>query len=98
MRKARPHYPKMRDVAVMMRSLDVIPRDLPLRTGWRESLEHKTSNFRVAGQTSQIEWSVDIYAGQYYIVRVGSRLTEECTNVLSVVAYLCRMLGVKRVS
>ena len=98
MRKARPRYPKIKDVVVMMRSLDAVPRDMPLRTGWRESAEHKTPNFRIAGQTSKIDWSVDVYAGQYYIVHVGSRLTEECNSVLSVVAYLCRMLNVKRVS
>lgn len=96
-RPSRPRYPKMKDVALMLRSLEVVPKDMPLQTGWRESFSG-TPNFRLASQTNEREWSVDVYAGQYYIVRVGSRLTEECNSILSVVAYLCRMLNVKRVS
>jgi hypothetical protein len=97
MRKSRPRLPKMKDVAVMSRALECIPKDAPLRAGWRES-EKGIPNFRLAAATSEREWTVDIYAGQYYIVRVGSRLTEECNSVLSVIGYLCRMLGVQRVS
>jgi len=97
MRKSRPRYPRQKDVAVMLRALEVIPKDMPFKLGWRESTNH-TPNFRVQTQTNKIEWTVDIYAGSYFIVWVGSRLTEEATSVSSVVAYICRMLHVQRVS
>lgn len=82
---------------MLLRALEAVPKDMPFRMGWRES-EHHTPNFRVQTQTGQTEWTVDIYAGRYFIVRVGSRLTEEMTSAPSVVAYLCRMLKVQRVS
>jgi hypothetical protein len=97
MHKSRPRYPKMKDVAVMTRALECIPKDAPLRAGWRQS-EKDIPNFRLAAATNEREWTVDVYAGQYYIVRVGSRLSEECNSVLSVVGYLCRRLNLKRVS
>jgi hypothetical protein len=97
MRKSRPRYPKVKDVALMTRALEFIPHDMPFRQGWRES-DHHTPNYRLQTQTNEVEWTVDVYAGKYYIVRVGSRLTEECTSVMAVVAYVCQMLGLKRVS
>lgn len=97
MRKQRPRYPKVKDIALVLRQLEVVPKDFAFSTGWRES-EKGTPNFRIATQTNQIPWSVDVYAGQYFIVRVGSRLTEECNSVPQIVLYLHRMLGVKRVS
>lgn len=96
MRKSRPRYPKMKDVALVTRALETVPKDMPLNGGWRES-ERGVPNFRLASQTNEIPWTVDIYAGQYYIVRVGSRLSEECGSVPSIILYLHRMLGVRRV-
>ena len=96
MRK-KPRYPKPQDVALVVRQLEAVPKDMPLSAGWRES-EKGTPNFRIATQTNEQKWSVDIYAGQYYIVRVGDRLTEECTTVSAILLYLYRMLGLKRVS
>jgi hypothetical protein len=97
MRKSRPRYPRQKEVTLVLRALEAVPRDVPFRMGWRES-EHYVPNWRVQTQTNEIEWTVDIYAGGYYIVRVGSRLTEEVTSVSSLVGYLCRMLRVQRVS
>jgi len=93
MRKSRPRYPRQKDVALVLRALEAVPRDMPFRMGWRES-DHHVPNWLVQTQTNEIQWSVDIYAGGYYIVRVGRRLTEEVTSVSSLVGYLCHMLKV----
>jgi len=64
------------------------------RIGWRES-EKLVPNLRVASITNRIEWTVDIYSGQYYVVRVGSRPLDIHNSIVSVVGFLCRMLGVR---
>lgn len=97
MRKVRPRYPKKKDVAMALRVLETLPKDAPLTMGWRFSEKH-TPNFRIQGQIGRTDWTVDIYAGQYYIVRVGSRLGEECNSLSTAVAYIYRMLKIKRLS
>jgi hypothetical protein len=97
MRTSRPRYPKMKDVAFVHRALEVLPKDRPFNAGWRQS-EKGTPNFRFATVTNERSWTVDVYAGDYYIVRVGDRLTEECSSVPSIILYLHRMLGLNRVS
>lgn len=75
-------------------ALTHIPVERPLETGWRRSL-NEVPNFRVKGQTGRIEWTADIYAGDFYVAQVGSRPSETCDNLRSLLNYLARMLAVK---
>jgi len=95
MRHSRPRYPKAKEVAMVLHALAAaVPMDYKPRIGWRES-EKLVPNLRVSTSTQGIEWTVDIYSGSYFVTRVGSRLTEICTSIPSVVAYLRRMLSIR---
>jgi hypothetical protein len=89
----RKRTPKPGDLVSILKALNTIPCE-ETKTGWRRS-QRGIPNFRVHGVTGELDWFVDTYANQYYVVMVGSRPPEECSSVRSVIAYLCRMLGVK---
>ena len=93
-RNTRQRYPKVKDIGFVHRTLQLIRVDTPITGGWRES-EKGVPNFRFQGQSNESRWTVDVYAGDYYIVRVGDRLTEECTSVQSILLYLYRMLRIE---
>lgn len=93
MRNLTKRFPKVKDIAFVQRTLDLVPTDAPLSGGWRES-EKGVPNFRFLGQTNQIRWTVDVYAGKFYTAQVGDRLMEQCDSLPSVLMYLFRMLRV----
>ena len=87
-----PRYPKQKQVAYVIATLNsTIPMDQPLQTGWRRSLNN-IPNVRLSTCTNGLDWNVDVYALDYVVVTVGSRLSEPCTSIPSMVKYLCKML------
>jgi hypothetical protein len=93
---SRPRYPKVKDIAFAQRMLALIPVDMPLSGGWRES-DKGVPNFRFQGQTNEVRWTVDIYAGKFFTAQVADRLMEQCDSLQSVLLYLHRMLRVSPV-
>lgn len=94
MRRTRPRWPKPQEVIPVMTALErFVPMDTRITMGWRES-QKLVPNMRVASQTNEKEWSVDIYSGSFYVVTV-SGIMETCDSIPYLIGYLCRMLGVK---
>jgi len=92
-RKRIHAYPKPVEIAKVMRALEnCVPVDAKPETGWRESL-NLVPNYRIRGTTQEIDWTVDVYCGKYYVVSVGSRLPEECKSIPQLIGHLRRMLG-----
>jgi hypothetical protein len=85
--------PKPADIAQAMRALQQIPSENVMH-GWRRSLNN-VPNYRVAGMTNDLDWTVDIYANGFFVTTVGNRPSEQTKSLRSMIAYLCAMLGVK---
>jgi hypothetical protein len=93
--RQRKRLPKLREIALVWRTLSsLFPMD-DVRHGWRESLRDVV-NYRIRAITNGQEWFLDIYHGGYYVVTTGSRFPEPCKSLPSAVWYLCRMLEVRK--
>jgi hypothetical protein len=92
----KTRLPQAKDILLIIATLRrCVPLDPDTRlvAGWRMSSK-QTPNFRIHGVTNEVSWLVDIYAGQYHIVTVGSRFPEKCKTVPAIVNYLNRSLEV----
>jgi len=85
--------PKLREIALVWRTLSSLLPVEAVEHGWRES-QKGVINYRVAATTNGRRWSVDTYHGEYYVVTVSDRFPEPCKSLPSMAWYLCRMLGV----
>lgn len=95
MRKGRPRYPHPRDCGLVKAVLqNTVPMDSEMQEGWRHSVNN-VPNYRLQGQTHKIEWTVDVYAGEHYVITVSDRPSEICKSLRLTVNYLWRMLGIR---
>jgi len=91
-KRINPKLPRRHEVGKMYAALrSLVITDGDINIGKRVS-EKGFSHIRLFSSTNKVEWSVDVYPGQYFIVKVGNRLSEECNSVISVVGFLRRML------
>jgi hypothetical protein len=93
--RQRKRLPKPKDIAMMMRALTAaVPfHTMPVH-GIRESLKGVV-NYRVQSQSFEIDWMVDIYHGDFFVV-TAHNYTQPCPSVPSAIGHLRRMLGLKR--
>lgn len=92
--RQRKRLPKAKDIAMMMRVLSAsIPFHVMPQHGVRESLKGVV-NYRIASETNGVEWFVDIYHGDYFVV-TAHNFTMPCPSVPSALGHLRRMLGIK---
>lgn len=95
MRKGRPRFPHPRDLALVKAVLvNTVPMDSEIQEGWRYSVNN-VPNYRFQGQTHELTWFVDVYAGSHFVITVADRLPEICKSIPSTVNYLMRMLSVR---
>jgi hypothetical protein len=88
-------FSQQKDLALLVKSLNIVPKDEPLKMHWRKS-DNNHPNLRVTGITQGNKWTVDIYSSSYFCARLETLPTSEIfTNVRSLVYYLCRYLKVK---
>lgn len=91
--KQRKRLPKPQDIGLVWRALSTtFPMEPPLH-GWRQSLKGVV-NYRIQSTTNDRDWSVDIYAGGFFVATINHR-TEPCKSIPSLVVFLCRMLRIK---
>lgn len=87
-------FPHPKDIKVFDSILErIIPTDTGIAYAWHRSLNDVPA-WRAMGKTRGTDWTADVYAGNHFVVQVGTRPTEICKNLPSLVTYLCRMLGV----
>jgi hypothetical protein len=91
----RKRLPKAREIALAWRTLTAMLPMESVNHGWRESLKG-VPNYRIAAITNDRTWSVDVYAGGYYVIMMEGRFPEPCKTLPSLAGYLCRMLQVRR--
>jgi hypothetical protein len=97
MRTIAKRYPRKKDVAITLRTLQAcIPMDRKPMGELRFS-QSGAPNYRLSCTTNEKMWTVDLYSGQYYVVQVAG-LTEIQNSLPSLVAFLCRMLKVQRLT
>jgi hypothetical protein len=88
--KLMRRLPKIKDVALLMRALTA---NLPLsdvQHGLRTSMRG-VINYRIAGESNDRRWSVDVYSRRYFVVTTRG-FTVVRPSVLSAVNHLKRML------
>lgn len=82
--------PKIKDIALLMRSLCATLPMTGIQHGVRTSLRG-VINYRIAGLTNERYWSIDTYSRRYFVVTVRG-FTVVRPSVLSAVNHLRRML------
>ena len=79
---------------MMLRALTAaVPMHTTPEHGLRESLRGVV-NYRVKSSTYEREWTMDCYAGDYFVVACRD-YTKPCPSVPSAIGHLRRMLGLK---
>ena len=92
--RQRKRLPKAKDIATMMRVLSAcVPFHVMPQHGIRESLKGVV-NYRIKSETNGVEWMVDIYHGDYFVV-TAHNFVMPCPSVPSALGHLRRMLGLK---
>jgi hypothetical protein len=79
---------------MVARALNFLPTDSSLQHGWGESLRH-VPHYKFWTTTNAKVWSVAVYAGGFYVARVGDRPPEPCTTISSLIGYLYTMLRLR---
>jgi hypothetical protein len=93
--RQRKRLPKPKDIAMMMRALTAsVPFHAPPIHGIRESLKGVV-NYRIQSQTNGVDWTMDIYHGDYFVV-TAHNFTMPCPSVPSAIGHLRRMVGAKQ--
>jgi hypothetical protein len=92
--RQRKRLPKPKDIAMMWRALQgSVPMHTQPYHGLRESYRGVV-NYRIASNFQGIEWSVDTYRDNWYVVTVKD-FTVPCPSVPSVIGHLRKMLGLR---
>jgi hypothetical protein len=87
-------WPTGSELTTIWRILQVaIPLDEPLRGEWRFS-DAGAPNYRITGSTREVTWTVDVYNGFYFCVKVGNLPADVCEQIRPMVNLVCRMLRV----
>ncbi len=91
----RRRPPKMRSLAIVIAALrNYIPSSEP-------HYEHRCSergvpNLRYQAETNGISWTVDLYMGHFYRVRIGNQTGEVFRTIPTLIGYLLRSLQIMR--
>jgi hypothetical protein len=92
--RQRKRFPKSKDIAMMWRALQgSVPMDTQVQHGLRESYRGVV-NYRIMSSFQEIEWCVDIYRGEYFVI-TAHNFSQPCPSVPSAIGHLRRMLGLK---
>lgn len=93
MRTAHKRYPRKKDVAVAIRTLQsALIMDREPRGEWRTS-HSGAPNYRVTCMTRDKTWLIDIYAGSFYCAQVANLSMETFTDLRSLVRYVATALS-----
>lgn len=88
-------FPKPQDIKVFNVMLErLVPTDNGISYAWHRSLKDVPA-WRAMGRTNRIDWTADIYAGNFFVVQTGQRPSETFDSPRSLITYLARMLQLK---
>jgi len=88
-------FPKPQDIKIFNTTLErMVPTDTGIAYAWHRSLRDVPA-WRAMGKTNGWDWTADVYAGNFFVVQVGTRPSETVDNLRSLVSYLARMVGAK---